>query len=224
MTRRLGIGVAVGCLLLVLSVACCFGGLVCHSTITAANTDARYLDAVAPVEDALELGVTPDPAVVTSLCADRVTCAYVIDALSAHHRMDLVPAERASIEARGEVALARWLVYPTELDTPPSEMELAARGWVGDPSGGEVLYLAFRFRAPPGHWAEGYGWMFGISGPWTTDPARPIGDAEGTGSFSELEPYTDTNFRALVARIHEQVLLGRPISPGAVRVEIVPLD
>lgn len=218
-TAKILFGVLAGASLLA-ACSCC-AWLSCIHTFEAAGVEGEYRARVAPIDAALAAGRSPDPALVDELARDRVTRAYLAEVLEERGRTELLPPEHASIEARAEADLARWLVYPTELDAAPADMELAAIARLDDPSHGPVRYLALRFTAPPGHWATDRGWMFGISGPWPLEGAGSLGAITATGTFSELEGYSEENVRALVARIHgEQVgseIAGSAISIAPVR-------
>lgn len=219
MTRWRWVGLGVALTVLVLGCGCC-GWIGYVNTVDAVAAEQPYLDRLAPIASALAAGRAPDPTTIETLAADRVSRAYLIDTLDAYGRFDLLPAAYASTTSCAEADLARWLTYPTELDRAPAEMELAARGYVDDPVHGPLVYLAFRFTAPSGHWASADGWMFGISGPWPPEGAPRRPDLMALATYSELDPYTDEAFRALVASLHEARVSHAPVS---VRVEIVPL-
>jgi hypothetical protein len=63
--------------------------------------------------------------------------------------------------------MVNWLVYPTELNRLPDEIELMKVVAVdtGMP-GGIYDYYLFRFRTKEPHWAAKDGWMAGVSGPY----------------------------------------------------------
>lgn len=213
-----------GAVLLTLAFGCCCLGLAClvgGNAVDAYETDMGYAERVMPVEDALLQGLPPDPALVRALAEDRATRAYLLDVLDDYGRFDLMPADFASDLALAEGDLARWLTFPTELDAEPGQMELAATATLDDPVHGPLRYFVFRFTAPAGHWASEDGWMFGIAGPFPPEGAPRRPELFGLGTFSELEPFTTENARALIASMHSQQVT--PIDPAAVTVEVVPL-
>lgn len=224
MTRGTMLALGGGLLLLALS-CCCLGGgcLVASNFVAAVENDSEYDERVWPVEAALLDGRPPDPVLIRSLAESRATRAFLVEVLDDYGRFDLMPPDLAGDPSLAEADLARWLTYPTELDAEPDRMELAAIATLDYPSHGTLRYFAFRFTAPRGHWASGDGWMFGIAGPFAPEGAPRRPDLFGLGTFSELEPFSDENVRALVAEMHELQVSGVPVSPGAVRVEIVPL-
>lgn len=222
MSRAAKIGFGV---LLALSLALACGlsiWLSCIHVVEGGERARRYLDRVAPIGAAIDRGEAPDALLLRELAENRVTRAYLFDALHERGRLELMPPEHASLEARAEADLARWLTYPTELDAEPDRMELVARAYIEEGAQGPMQYLAFRFTAPAGHWAADHGWMFGISGPWPLREGQSIEDHAGVATFSELEEYDDDRFRVMVAEMHGRQVSGTEIPTASIRVESAP--
>ena len=80
-----------------------------------------------------------------------------------------------------------WLRHPNELDSAPTQIELAGRIRRKPPGrDDEVEFFVFRFRVSRPHWAAERGWMAGITWP---DPTACKPEGPAYRSFSELEPY-----------------------------------
>jgi hypothetical protein len=98
-----------------------------------------------------------------------------------HHEL-LFPAKYYTIESAAESNLVRWLGYPTELDTIPSEIKLVSKETIIDHDT-TFIYYVYKFRTDPPHWAAKDGWMFGAAGPYLQN-AQPFSWPSGT--FSRL--------------------------------------
>jgi hypothetical protein len=88
--------------------------------------------------------------------------------------------------------MVNWLVYPTELNRVPDEIELMKVVPVdtGLP-GGIYDYYLFRFRTKEPHWAAKNGWIAGVSGPFLRGD-EPTTDALGDtfSSFAKWDSKT----------------------------------
>jgi hypothetical protein len=93
-------------------------------------------------------------------------------------RLDLFPAEALSIEAQGAGILAYWMMHPNELQDAPNQIELVEEV-ERDLHGQRGKFLIFRYRMPPGHWAESDGWLLGLAGPFLDKDAPYSGVAVG---------------------------------------------
>jgi hypothetical protein len=79
----------------------------------------------------------------------------------------LFPEEFRNQRAFAEADMVSWLVYPTELNRVPDQIELmkivpidtGLRDGIYD-------YYLFRFRTQEPHWAAKNGWIAGVSGPF----------------------------------------------------------
>lgn len=113
---------------------------------------------------------------------------WLYAALDRMDLLELFPAEYATQEALAYADMVRWLIFPTELDREPDEIELmkVISQDSGTPDGiGD--YYVFRFRTFPPHWAAEKGWMAGVSGPFIRDAdLTPFG---GGDTFSEFEAW-----------------------------------
>ncbi len=79
----------------------------------------------------------------------------------------LFPEKFRTQKSFAEADLVNWLVYPTELNRAPDEIELMKVVTVdtGLPDGVYDYYL-FRFRTKEPHWSAKDGWLAGVSGPF----------------------------------------------------------
>jgi hypothetical protein len=80
-------------------------------------------------------------------------------------RLDLFPAEALRIAAQGAGILAYWMMHANELQDAPDQIELVEEV-ERDLQGERGRFLVFRYRMPPGHWAERDGWLLGLAGPF----------------------------------------------------------
>jgi hypothetical protein len=104
------------------------------------------------------------------------------DLLSYYNREALFPSKYYTIESGAESNLVRWLTYPTELDTIPSEIKLVSKETIIDHDT-TFIYYVYKFRTDPPHWSAKDGWMFGAVGPYLQN-AQPFSWPAGT--FSRL--------------------------------------
>lgn len=136
----------------------------------AQHRDRKLLEALGPIEQRLanrELVSTDD---IAPLARQPQYRPMLYAMLRHHDRLDLFPAEFLTDVSQGEGALVYWMLHPNELQQAPSAIELVervTREW----NGGPVTFLVFRYRMPAGHWAERYGWILGLAGPFTESSA-----------------------------------------------------
>ena len=104
----------------------------------------------------------------------------------------LFPETYKTQQAFAEADMVNWLVYPTELNRVPDEIELMKVATVdtGLPDGIYDYYL-FRFRTKPPHWAAKDGWIAGVSGPYLRKD-QPTTEALGDtfSSFTKWDAKT----------------------------------
>lgn len=92
---------------------------------------------------------------------------WLYDKLKQNGNESLFPKKWLHQAAFAESDMVHWLIFPTELDRAPDEIELMKVVSVetGLPDGIYDYYL-FRFRTHKPHWAAKDGWMAGVSGPF----------------------------------------------------------
>lgn len=133
-------------------------------------------------------------ALVQKLASDPLTRAHLLEKLVALGKQDWFPAEYLRQDKIAESDLVRWLYHENELGAVPGKIEQVHRHKVAMESRHGSCYL-FRFKAHSYHWAESYGWMCGLAGPfWDDDPLQSC----GSSTFSELEPYESQSHEAHV--------------------------
>jgi hypothetical protein len=107
-------------------------------------------------------------------------------------KSSLFPETYRTQKAFAEANMVNWLVYPTELNRVPDEIELMKVVTVdtGLP-GGIYDYYLFRFRTNEPHWAAKNGWIAGVSGPYLRKD-QPTTDALGDtfSSFAKWDAKT----------------------------------
>jgi hypothetical protein len=82
-------------------------------------------------------------------------------------KSSIYPEKFRTQAAFAEADMVNWLIYPTELDRAPDEIELMKIVSVDTGlKDGIYDYYLFRFRTKPPHWAAKDGWMAGVSGPY----------------------------------------------------------
>jgi hypothetical protein len=122
---------------------------------------------------------------VISRVASNASCRkHLYSSLRELGKLDRFPVEFANQSALAEADMVNWLLYPTELDSAPDEIELLTT--VELPEGDDVsdLYV-FRYRKHPPHSAAEQGWMIGIAGPYLRSE-QPTPDGLGA-TFSRME-------------------------------------
>jgi len=122
---------------------------------------------------------------VISRVASNASCRKALySSLRDLGKLDRFPVEFANQSALAEADMVNWLLYPTELDSAPDEIELLTT--VELPEGDDVsdLYV-FRYRKHPPHWAAEHDWMIGVAGPYRRND-QPTTDGLGA-TFSRME-------------------------------------
>lgn len=114
---------------------------------------------------------------------------HLHQALKEMGKLDLMPEKFATQASLAEGDLVNWLVYPTELNRVPDEIELMKEITVPDDTSNRNLQVyLFRFRTFPPHWAASDGWMAGLAGPY--DPDEPP-QSHGGATFSEFKKWDE---------------------------------
>ena len=106
----------------------------------------------------------PDEAV-NMVAADDEMRGMLYESFRSNGIQQRFPAKFATQEALARSEMVRWLIYPTELDRAPNDIELmkVVSQETGGPDGIVDIYL-FRFRTTGTHWVAKDGWMVGIAG------------------------------------------------------------
>jgi hypothetical protein len=94
-------------------------------------------------------------------------------------KSSLFPDQFRTQKSFAEADMVNWLIYPTELNRVPDEIELMKVVTVDTGlAGGVYDYYLFRFRTKEPHWAAKDGWMAGVSGPYLSKD-QPTTEALG---------------------------------------------
>lgn len=149
---------------------------------------------VQPAIAAIQQGSPDCEVLVQKLASDPLTRAHLLEKLVALGKQGMFPAEYLTQDKIAESDLVRWLYHGNELGAVPDRIEQVHMHKVTMGARKGSCYL-FRFRANSYHWAESYGWMCGLAGPfWDDDPLQ----SSGSSTFSELEPYEGQSHEAHV--------------------------
>ncbi|MCT3950056.1 DUF4303 domain-containing protein [Elizabethkingia anophelis] len=109
--------------------------------------------------------------------------------LDEYNKTDLFPKEFYTIEKAAESNLVNWLVYPTELNAFPDELEYLQRISINSDEDDDAFhYEVFRYRINEPHWAAENGWMLGVVGPYYNE-SLPYDYPAAT--FSRTDSTTD---------------------------------
>jgi len=105
------------------------------------------------------------------------------------NKQSLFPREYYTFEKAAESVLTTWLLYPTELDTIPSEIEFLKKvNFLENDT--TFIYYVFKFKTEEPHWAAKDGWMIGVVGPYFKN-SEPYDWTIGTFSkFSKVKEST----------------------------------
>jgi hypothetical protein len=131
------------------------------------------------------------------------TRADFYDLLERFDKQHLFPAKYTSFEKATESRLVSWLLFPTELDTIPSKIELLKRvEYVQNDT--TFNYYVFQFKTEEPHWSAKDGWMVGIVGPYLKN-SQPYDWVKGT--FSRFSKTRETSPETEVEWVHKNVYL-----------------
>ena len=109
--------------------------------------------------------------------------------LDEYNKTDLFPKKFYTIEKAAESNLVNWLVYPTELNAFPDELEYLQRISINSDEDDDAFhYEVFRYRINEPHWAAENGWMLGVVGPYYNE-SLPYDYPAAT--FSRTDSTTD---------------------------------
>lgn len=131
----------------------------------ARRRDAKLLAALDPLDRRLAKKEPVSVGEIADLAREPQYRPMLHAMLTHYGRLDLFPQEHLTIVAQGESALAYWMMHPKELGDAPAEMQLVEEV-NRERHGRRLKYLVYRYRMPPGHWAEKDGWILGLAGPF----------------------------------------------------------
>src|SRR5262249_23358781 len=97
--------------------------------------------------------------------ADPESRSVLFAKLEGLGRLQVFPAIYRTQDALAESDMVRWLIYPTELNRAPDEIEQIAILQL-DAADGIADLFVYRFRTFEPHWAADKGWMVGVAGPF----------------------------------------------------------
>ncbi len=140
----------------------------------------------------LRLGKPVDKTHVEDVACHSEMRNWLFIALKQLGKSSLFPEKFRTQKSFAEADMVNWLVYPTELNRVPDEIELMKVVTVDTklPDGVYDYYL-FRFRTKDPHWAAKDGWMAGVSGPYLRKD-QPTTEALGDtfSTFTKWESKT----------------------------------
>jgi hypothetical protein len=120
--------------------------------------------------------------------------------------LKLFPAKYNTFEKAAETIMTGWLLFPTELDTVPSKIELVESVSFSEHDS-LFTYYVMRFKTEEPHWAAKDGWMVGVVGPYFAT-SHPYDWTSGT--FSRFTRIDETTPEKEVKWVHENVYRKNP--------------
>jgi hypothetical protein len=145
----------------------------------ARQRDAKLFKMLEPLAQKLKNGEIVSAVEVRQLCEKPQLRSFLHDLLYVFYEEspDLFPQEFLSHQEQGVAILSHWMMHPNELQDAPAEIELleTVEREVGKP----CRFFVYRYRMPPGHWAEQDGWLMGLAGPFFADDPPFPGTASG---------------------------------------------
>lgn len=167
------------------------------------NLNETNFETIAPLYRKLKSGQPLTSEDVLPYAKGLLTREVTFEMLNEYGKIDLFPKEFYTIERAAESRLANWLVFPTELDACPDEIEHIKRVTF-DEQNNHVHYEVFKYRVNEPHWAAKDGWMLGVVGPYY-DESRPYDFPQAT--FSRVSSTIDKVSPEEEARwVHENIL------------------
>jgi hypothetical protein len=159
-----------------------------------------------PIYDKLKSGDPLSKSEIEGFASNVATRADFYFLLVEFHKETLFPTEYYSFEKAAESILTNWLLYPTELDTIPSEIEVVKKvSFLENDT--TFQYYVLQFRTDEPHWAASDGWLIGVVGPYFED-SSPYDWTAGT--FSKFSKVKETTPEKEVEWIHENVFRKSP--------------
>jgi hypothetical protein len=166
------------------------------------HLDQKY-ERVKPIFDKINNGETLLESDVFPFAKNVLTREMTFQILVESNKTNLFPKEYYTIEKSAESNLCNWLLFPTELDACPDEIEYLKKVTI-DFDGNNVYYYVFKFRVNEPHWAAKNGWMLGVVGPFFND-SNPYDFPSAT--FSRLSKLEEVKPEDEVKWVHENISL-----------------
>jgi hypothetical protein len=162
------ITIVIGLIILVIVV------LVVHKVLTIRKQKNKLnkgrFGRIMPLYNKLESGETLTTDDILPYAKNLLTRETTFKLLNDYNKTDLFPQEYFTIIKGAESNLANWLLYPTELDACPDDMEHIKRVTFDfDGQNNFVHYEVFKYRVNEPHWAAKSGWILGVVGPFFDD-------------------------------------------------------
>ncbi len=134
----------------------------------------------------IKKGIEVDDRYLKFVADDNEMRKWLFDLLS-KYKKDKIKELDFSQEKLAISDMVNWLIFPTELNAAPDEIELIKTVRVDKPKTGAIEYFVFKFRMHEPHWAAKDDWMVGVSGPFIVKN-YPTTDSYGE-TFSSFEKY-----------------------------------
>lgn len=170
--------------------------------------DKRKYDSTVfePVYNKLVSGDTLSKLEIETFSKNIETRASFYSLLEEFHKESLFPGKYYSFEKAAESVLTNWLLYPTELDTIPSKIELVKQvSFIEHDT--TFIYYVLRFKTEKPHWAAKDGWMLGVVGPYFKN-SKPYDWT--TGTFSKFSKARETTPEKEVDWAHKNIFRRSP--------------
>lgn len=150
----------------------------------ARQRDKKILAVLSPIRQKLSKKEPLLSEEITNLCRQPQNRPMLYQLLKHYECLNLFPSEALSIQAQGAGLLSYWMMHPNELQDAPNEIELIEE-IERDLQGERAKFLVYRYRMATGHWAEKYGWVLGLAGPFLNNDVPYSGVASGFSRFSD---------------------------------------
>lgn len=154
----------------------------------------------------LNSGDTLSNAEIQEFSKNIETRADFYNLLAEFNKESLFPHEYYSFEKAAESVMTNWLLYPTELDTIPSKIEVVKKIDLRE-NDTTFTYYVLKFRTEKPHWAAADGWMLGVVGPYFTN-SKPYDWT--TGTFSRLSKINEITPEKEVEWTHKNIFRKSP--------------
>jgi hypothetical protein len=176
--------------------------------IYANNSDDRPYDdsALEDLHLRLKAGKDLPNTGIEELASYATTRGALYELLSQYQKEKFFPSKYYTFEKAAEGTLVDWLVYPTELDTVPSDIQLLKTVSFKE-NDTSFTYYVFKFKTNPPHWAAKNGWMLGVAGPYFPN-SKPYDFVKGT--FSRLNKVDSITPENEVRWVHENIYWTNP--------------